>query len=235
MKKGKAFVYTGCENLEAMAGAKNYNKYLVKFITSAAKDTESKKVKALDFGAGSGTYAEMVRDQGIDVDCLEPDKKLQKILNKKGFKAIDNIDNLKPEIYDVIYALNVMEHVKNDAEAIAKLRNALKPGGRLVVYVPAFQVLYSAMDERVGHYRRYRKERLRLAAREADLSIQQLRYCDPIGFAAALTFKGVGNKDGVISSGSVRFYDRLIFPISRVLEVATGHMFGKNVVLVAKR
>lgn len=228
------FVYTGCENLEAMAEAKNYNKYLIGIITSNAPQT--KKLKVLDFGAGSGTYADLLKEKaGIHVDCLEPDKKLQKTLSTKGYKVYSGIASLKPKTYDIIYALNVLEHIQEDGSVVTQLKEALKPGGKLIIYVPAFQLLYSSMDKKVEHVRRYRKNRLRSFADTAGLKINSLHYCDPLGFGAALTYKIIGRKDGVISPSSVKAYDKTVFPASKLFEPITKHFFGKNVVLVAER
>lgn len=229
----KTFAYTGCENLEAMAEAKHYNDYLIQIITKAGA---TGKAKVLDFGAGSGTYTDLLVDKtGIKADCLEPDKTLQKTLKDKGYKVYEDISKLKPNTYDVIYALNVFEHIKDDGGILNKLKDSLVPGGRIVIYVPAFQMLYSTMDARVEHHRRYRKSRLRGFATEAGLKIEKLQYRDPLGFGAALLYKLSGKKDGTISPSSVKLYDRTAFPVSRVIEPLTWHLFGKNVVLVAQR
>lgn len=227
----KTFVYTGCENLEAMAEAKNYNKYLISIIEN---NLNKKGKKVLDFGAGSGTYADMLKEKGIVVDTLEPDKVLQKVLNKKGYKVISDAKELKPNSYNLIYALNVFEHIKDDHDNFALLTKALTKNGIIIVYVPAFQSLFSSMDKLVGHHRRYRKGRLREMADANKMNILKLHYCDPVGFAASLAFKATRNKSGVISAKSVKFYDTIAFPPSRALEPVLKHIVGKNVVLVAQ-
>lgn len=225
------FVYTGTDNLEAMLEAKNYNEYL---ISKVEKSATNKKIKILDFGAGSGTYAEMLRNRGYTVDCLEPDKKLQKVLKAKKFKVYSDINDLKSGSYDLIYALNVLEHIEEDGEIFKLLTKLLKKEGSIIVYVPAFQILYSAMDRLVEHHRRYRKTHLKKMAIDSNLSIVKLNYCDPIGFAATLAFKFIGNKSGSISSGSVKLYDRVAFPISIIIEPLTRRYIGKNVLLLAR-
>lgn len=233
--KTETFVYTGCENLEAMTEAKNYNRYLIGIIKKEINRLGKKNPSILDFGAGSGTYADMLKDEDIHTDCLEPDKKLQKTLAKKGYKVVNDAKDLKEQTYDIIYALNVMEHVKDDHDVVVQLTKALKIGGAIIIYVPAFQMLYSSMDKLVGHHRRYRKKRLRNIAKNNQLNIVSLRYADPIGFGAALVYKISGNKKGTISPNSVRLYDRFAFPISKLVEPLTKHAFGKNVVMVAQR
>jgi SAM-dependent methyltransferase len=227
------FAYTGCDNLEVMKVAKNYNKFLLNLIEGHGD--KLKNCKVLDFGAGSGTYADLLKDKDVSPDCLEPDAVLRKKLNKKGYRTHKDVEDLPRAYYDIVYSFNVFEHIEDDLGVADKMLNSLKPGGVLVIYVPAFQVLYSSMDKKVEHIRRYRLDRLRKIANNNDLTILRLHYCDPIGFFAALFYKYFGNKDGSLSEGAIKFYDKLIFPFSRLLEYVTRPLFGKNAVLVAKK
>ncbi len=227
----KSFAYTGCDNLEVMTVAKKYNRFLVELVTDTTDNLKQKKV--LDFGAGSGTYSDLLKERGVAVDCLEPDATLGKVLAKKNYKVHDSSAKLKPNTYDVIYSFNVFEHIEDDFEAARQVSKALKPGGVLIIYVPAFQTLYSSMDKKVEHVRRYKMDRLQKISIENKLSVSTLRYCDPVGFFAALFYKHLGSKDGSLSVGAIKFYDSFIFPISRVLEFFTKRIFGKNALLVA--
>jgi len=229
--RAKNYSYTGCDNLETMKLAVNYNNYLINIILRFSK---SKTDKVLDFGAGSGTYADLLKEKGIIVECLEPDKTLQKELSRKGhivasaYKDID--DN-----YDLIYALNVFEHIENDEEVFLELVKRLKKGGVLVIYVPALQTLYSSMDSLVGHYRRYNIKELNRLLGELDVSVKRIQYCDPLGALATLVYKASRNKKGTISPFSLVAYDKVIFPISKNLEPMFKKLFGKNALLVVER
>lgn len=226
------FVYTGSQNLEAMASAKNYNDYLIGLVRGALPSANS---RILDFGSGTGTYADMLKAKGIDVECLELDNGFQEILRGKGYTVTGDIDALEPGSFDLIYALNVLEHIEDDRGTFAKLTKLLKPGGRIVIYVPAFQSLFSSMDRLVGHFRRYRIADLKALADQENAKIIKLNYCDPLGYAISMLFKVVGSKDGTITEQSVRLYDRFAFPASRLMEPLFGRTIGKNVVLVAAR
>ena len=231
MKK-KEFIYTGEENLESMLVAKNYNNFLLSLIED---NIRTQKFKILDFGAGLGTYAEILKEKGYKIDCLEPDNKLKKRLEKEGFRTFNDIKDLKPGSYDLIYALNVLEHIEDDRSSIITLTKALNKGGKLVIYVPAFQVLFSSMDKKVGHYRRFNKNRLDSHATDAGLNVSELYYCDPLGFGVALVFKYFGNREGVVSSQSIKLYDRFIFPVSKFIQPIFKRFIGKNVVLIAEK
>lgn len=227
-----AFVYTGRENLEAMTAAANYNRFLISLILSQRTGKEHERI--LDFGAGTGTYAKMLREHGVEPECLDPDKELQRELKRDGFTVVDTDRPLPANAYDLIYALNVFEHIEDDIAEAKKLGAALKRGGRLIIYVPAYPILFSAMDKLVGHYRRYRIDRLNELATAAGLRVKILSYYDPAGFWAALLYKTLGGK-GVLSQSSVKFYDRYVFPVSRAVNPLTRKLLGKNVFLVAEK
>jgi SAM-dependent methyltransferase len=229
------FVYTGCDNLEAMAEAVNYNTFLVdtvdKHLTAAASRT-----RVLDFGAGSGTYADLLAARQITPECLEPDEDLQHILRAKGYRVLDHErEPARDERYGLIYTFNVLEHIKNDQAASEHLAALLRPGGTLVVYVPALEILFTAMDTKVGHYRRYRRAQLNRILRNAGLEIVESRYCDPLGFFATLAYKALGPGDGTINPRALKLYDRVVFPLSRALQILTSTFFGKNVLVVATK
>ena len=225
------FTYTGCDNLEVMAEAVNYNAFLV---DTVGKHIDSPDMRVLDFGAGSGTYADMFSARQITPDCLEPDERLQNILRSKGYRVIAHDAPIpEDERYDLVYTFNVLEHIKDDQAASERLASLLRPGGTLVVYVPAFEVLFTSMDIKVGHYRRYRRTQLDRLLRNAGLEIMESRYCDPIGFFATLAYRAIGSGDGTINPRSLGLYDRAVFPVSRAMHVLTSKLFGKNVLVVA--
>ncbi|MFD4443956.1 class I SAM-dependent methyltransferase [Nocardia sp. NPDC058519] len=227
------FAYTGCDNLEAMTEAVNYNKFLIDCVD---KHVASPDLRILDFGAGRGTYADMLAERRIIPDCLEPDAELQKLLLSKGYKVVDcEAEPSESEMYSLIYSFNVFEHIKNDQEASEHLTSLLRPGGTLVIYVPALEMLFTAMDTKVGHYRRYRRTQLERILRNAGLEIVESRYCDPIGFFATLAYKIIGSDDGTINTRALKFYDRVLFPLSKLLQVGTGKLFGKNILVVATK
>jgi len=229
----KNFAYTGCDNLEVMTVAKRYNRFLTNLVTKTAKNIDGKKI--LDFGAGSGTYADLLRQQGVSVDCLEPDVILRKSLGAKGHKVYEDVSKLSKKSYDIVYSFNVFEHIEDDFDVASLVVKSIKPGGTLIIYVPAFQMLYSSMDKKVEHVRRYRLDRLRKLASENQLLIQEAHYCDPVGFFAALSYKYLGNEDGSLSIRAIKFYDTCIFPVSQLIGFVTKKAFGKNALLIAKK
>jgi hypothetical protein len=126
-----------------------------------------------------------------------------------------------------------LEHIEADVEALRALRTRLVPGGRLFVYVPAFPVLFTSMDAKVRHVRRYTRTTLRASLDGAGFDIRTIRYADSLGFAATLLFKAFDDGRGDVNRRLLRFYDRLAFPVSRALDTLTHRWFGKNLLALA--
>ncbi|MDR1557391.1 MAG: class I SAM-dependent methyltransferase [Tannerellaceae bacterium] len=227
------FEYTGTDNLEVMQKAINYNTFLISLIT---KQQHAISNKILDIGAGIGSFAEVIREKGFDVHCLEPDAYQAGLLESKGFTVSVSPGGIADESFDFIYALNVLEHIEKDEEALSEWAKKLKKGGKLLIYVPAFHLLYSSMDKKVGHYRRYRKKQLMKIVESAGLkSVGRARYADCIGFFVTLLYKLINKKTGDVPEKSLIFYDRVLFPLSTVGDIFFHTLLGKNVFIVAEK
>jgi SAM-dependent methyltransferase len=137
--------------------------------------------------------------------------------------------------FDAVYSINVLEHIPDDHGLLRDLCERLVPGGRLLLYTPAFDVLFSANDVRVGHVRRYRRSTLSAAVRNAGLCVESVEYVDSLGFLAALLYRVAGNSDGGLRLRAVQVSDRLVFPLSRALDHVFGRVVGKNLLLTARR
>ena len=224
-------VYEGAENLEVMASAVNYNQFLTQLILSRAKPGD----RMLDFGAGIGTFANRIREAGYSVTCVEPDIAQADRVAGIGIPVVGQLDQIMDQSVDYIYTLNVLEHIEDDVTALRELGQKLSRGGRILIYVPAFKILFSSMDRRVGHHRRYTLPGLRTAVEAAGLSVEQGRYADCLGFFATLVYKFFGNDSGQIDERALVAYDRIAFPLSRLADVVFGRFFGKNVFIVATR
>lgn len=223
--------YSGTDNLEVMAEAINYNKFLLTLIFSYAKRGD----RIVDFGAGIGTFARELVQNGYRVHCVEPDDKQAQMIAAAGLSVSASLEEVEDESVDYLYSLNVLEHIEDDVTTLREWRRKLKPGGQLLIYVPAFQLLYSSMDRKVGHFRRYTKGDLVKKLHLAGLAVKTAHYVDSIGFFAALAFRLTGNQSGDLNRRALVVYDRLIFPASRLCDRLFAYWFGKNVVVVAKK
>jgi len=223
--------YSGLENLEVMKEARNYNKYLLSQIT---KRTEPGK-RILDFGAGAGTFAAPLKDLGFNVVCIEPDLALRTHLHEIGLSAYSSVNDVADGSIDLIYTLNVLEHIQDDRAAAQALIKKLRCGGGLLVYVPAFAILYSSMDRKVGHFRRYRRAQLMATISAKNIAINDAQYVDSLGFWAALVYRLLDDSSGKINRRAIKVFDRFIFPLNRLLDPVFGRLFGKNLIVYATK
>lgn len=217
--------------IEVMDEAINYNRYLIEELCSWSAGLGP----VLDFGAGNGRFAGALHERGVDVQVIEPDARLREQIAARGVPVYESLEALDGRRFDGIYSINVLEHLEDDRAHLEAFYRTLAPGGRLLLYVPAFQLLFSANDRRVGHFRRYRRRGLVAMLRESGFAIDRSSYVDSIGFIAGLAYRYFGNRDGGLGVAAVRLYDRFVFPLSRVLDRVVGRLLGKNLLVRAAR
>jgi SAM-dependent methyltransferase len=223
--------YSGTDVLEVLTEARNYNAYLLEQVLAGAAGAR----RVLDFGAGIGTFAREVRSHGHDVTCVELDAGQRARLVEQGLPAHADLSGVPDASFDYVYTLNVLEHIPDHAAAARELHRVLRPGGRLYAYVPAFQLLYSSFDRKVGHVRRYRRPELVSVLQGAGFTVERARYADSLGFLAALAFRAVAPDTGEVDRRAVVTFDRFVFPLSRRLDAVLGAVAGKNLAVLARR
>ncbi len=217
--------------IEVMEEAVNYNRFLIDELLAWS----SGLARVLDFGAGNGRFAGALHEHRRDVHALEPDPGLCNKIEAKGIHTHESLDRIEDRQYQGVYSINVLEHLEDDAAFLRSFYRCLEPGGQLFIYVPAFPILFSANDARVGHVRRYTRSVLVNRIRDAGFVVERAAYVDCLGFFAGLGYRFFGNQDGGLDLGAVRLYDRVVFPMSRVLDRMTWPIFGKNLLVRAVR
>lgn len=189
--------------------------------------------KVLEFGAGIGTLAQLWKvEKGIKPVCLEIDPHLQGIIRERGFQCYSDLDQIE-EKFDVIYSSNVLEHIHDDESTLRQIYAKLKPNGRLVLYLPAFQCLYSKFDASIGHFRRYDKSEVIEKLGNAGFLVESCEFADFVGFFAwlAMKFKGGDTASQTINIKHLRFYDHYIYPVSSYLDrLGFRRIMGKNLI-----
>lgn len=135
--------------------------------------------------------------------------------------------------YDSVVLVNVLEHIPDDLGALRDLRALLKPGGRLIVFSPAFEGLYSDFDRKIGHHRRYRRSQLITLADRAGLQFVEARYVNSVGAFAWWLFAR-RMRQTPTQGWSVKLYDRAVVPVLRRVETRRTPDFGLSVLLVAE-
>jgi SAM-dependent methyltransferase len=223
--------YPGVDNLEVMELARNYNRFLLQAVLQHCRGART----AVDFGSGLGSVAAELRRRGVEVVCIEQDHGLLLKLREAGLEAHAGLDEVGSRGFDCGYSLNVLEHIDDDRAALRQLFLALRPGGRLFLYVPAMPVLFSSMDRKVGHRRRYSRNGLASRLRETGFAVEAVEHADCLGVAATMVYKWVGSAKGDLDPRAIALYDRVGFPISRLMDRALKRWLGKNLWAVARR
>jgi SAM-dependent methyltransferase len=233
-KRAAGFPEGQLETLVRMAKAQNYNSWLLE------RSVPYLGRRVLDVGAGTGTFSEALsRDH--DVVALEPDPSLFNVLRERltGLPNVTvsngdatSLASSVDDPFDSIVCFNVLEHIAADRETLERFLESLRPGGYLLLLVPAHPNLSGSMDVTAGHERRYRREPLRGLLNEVGFRPEVLRYVNPVG-GIGWFVSGRILKRTYIPVGSLRLYDRLV-PLLRSLDhVDLG--FGLSLWAVARR
>jgi 2-polyprenyl-3-methyl-5-hydroxy-6-metoxy-1,4-benzoquinol methylase len=120
------------------------------FVESVLQSFEAKDIKILDFGCGSGAALEVCKNLGfVETLGLDVSDYCVESARNRGIRA-EKIGLEFPEIkdtFDLIICLDVLEHLQEDVDYLSKLRSLLKKDGRILVSVPAHQILWSSHDD----------------------------------------------------------------------------------------
>lgn len=211
----------------------NYNKWICRQFAGSFQRHRYRT--ALDFGAGIGSIASLFREYvGVCPYTVEIDKVQADILRERKFAPVGSLDEVADTV-DFIYTSNVLEHIEDDLGVLKELHAKLSHGGRIAIFVPAFESIWTTLDDKVGHYRRYTTTSLSERLKAAGFEIECIGYRDSIGFLLAYIFKFIGSRSGEPGNLSLWIFDRLLWPISRILDVVASPFFGKNVLAIARK
>jgi SAM-dependent methyltransferase len=235
MQNERHSAYSGTSMLFAIeAHLERYNAWIMDSILRGIGGKRLARMqKVLDFGAGIGTLAGIFEQKtGVKPDGLEIDDAQRALLIKRGYKTYDSLDTIV-EKFDLIFTSNVLEHIEKDVETLRLLKGKLIEGGVLAIYVPAFRLIWSSMDDKVGHYRRYTKAELSAKLNQAGFIVSHINYCDTVGFFLSLLFRFIGGSSGEPSLAALAFFDKFLLPLSKFLDYAFHPLLGKNVLAIA--
>ena len=223
--------YQGTKILELLDSATNYNNYLTNLVLQFGKNHP----QFVDFGAGIGTFAIALAAHQKKILCIEPCEQQRAVISKQGLSCITSIDEAPDNSLPYVYSLNVLEHIQDDLLTIQTIFRKLRPGGTILIYVPAFNCLFSTFDQQVGHYRRYRRRQMIDLLNAAGFKVITAKYADSLGFIITGLFKLLRISPEHINEKSIILYDRIIFPLSRVLDGICHRWLGKNVWIVGTK
>lgn len=153
---------------------------------------KNKKNKILEFGCGTGGNLKFLSDFG-EVMGLDISERALNFCKKRGFNnlVLGDVEslNLPENSFDLVLALDVLEHLKDDKGTIEKAWRVLKTGGYFLVTVPAYQFLWSEHDKALNHYRRYLARDFSNKLEEMGFRVIKKSYLISFGFPLVLAYR----------------------------------------------
>lgn len=198
----------------------------------------------LEVGLGHGTYRRFLpvgtQYTGLDIDagCVEMARQRYPgdhfIVG--DITSIEFGSLIRHRHIDTILCVNVLEHVRDDANAMRNMLDCLPEGGKLLLFVPAFRFLYNEMDRLAGHERRYRLRDIDgLLPGNARFLLR--RYFNAVGAVGwwANSFKRHHSLDSESVNAQIEVFDRYVVPLARAVDRFTHRIIGQSAVCVIQR
>jgi SAM-dependent methyltransferase len=196
----------------------------------------------VDHGAGTGALSTALLAAGHrDVLAVEPDPELLDVLRGRlgaervfGGTLDDYLAAHGPASVDTIVSSNVLEHIADDVACLQAMHELLRPGGAVGLYVPARPELFGSLDRAVGHHRRYTKPELEAKLVRAGFHVERAEYRNLVGVLPWL-IAGRLLKVDKLGDGSLKIFDRVVFPTARWIEDRIVPAYGLNLLAIATK
>ena len=194
----------------------------------------------LEVGAGRGTFTTLLAERGA-VTAIEPSDRMAELLaaavseRPQVTVVVGELDAV-PAAADHGSAVmfNVLEHIDDDGEALRQIFARLRPGAHLIIWVPAFQLLFSEFDRKIGHHRRYRVRGLKSLVQQSGFSVVRARYANFPGWFSWLLFCRLLRANPV-GGALPRVFDRFFVPVISRIERVLRPPIGQSILLVARK
>lgn len=232
----------GMSTLEDLSVADRLNDWMFDSIRPFVKG------RILEIGSGIGNISSCFVKNGIPICVSDYSSHYCALLNNKfreeelveGVFQIDLSDTDFEDRYasligqfDTVFALNVIEHIKDDKLAILNCKKMLSKNGHLIILVPAWQMLYNSFDQALEHYRRYTRTSVSQLFNSQKLTILRTWYFNLAGILGWFV-SGTLLRKKTLPSGQLSFYNKLV-PLFRIADKATFNQVGLSVIIVGRK
>ncbi len=215
------------------------------FVERACRDLGKLRPRILDVGCGTGANLQMLSRfgvaEGVDVSVAALDFCRARGLAKVKQGAAESLP-YEDAAFDLVTGLDVVEHLDDDIAGLKEMRRVLRPGGRAVLFVPAFMFLWGVQDDISHHRRRYTLPDLKRKLREAGLTVERATYANLTFFApiliGRLLMRLIGWRPASENNITISALNGLL---GRIFSVESWWLrrlnfpFGVSIVCVAKR
>ena len=178
-------------------------KILASFVEDICRRVTDRRPRILDVGCGTGANLLMLSEygdaEGVDISedalafCRE--RGLEKVRLGAGEK-LPYADGT----FDLVTALDVVEHMDDDLAGLREMRRVLRPGGRVLLFVPTFMFLWGVQDDVSNHRRRYRMPELKRVLEKAGFEIERTTYANITFFLPILLMRKLMRVTGITAA-----------------------------------
>lgn len=149
-----------------------------KFIKSQLEKHKASGLNILEVGCGTGGNIKALMAYGT-FTAIEMNSYARQIAEdrhniKIASGSMPDDHPFEPASFDMIFMLDVLEHIENDVAVLKELKSLLVPGGKIIITVPAYQFLWSHHDEIHHHFKRYSRKTIKHSAALADLGVERI-------------------------------------------------------------
>jgi SAM-dependent methyltransferase len=204
-----------------------------------------KRSRVLEVGCGTGHNLDMLGTFGkldaCELDAIARGMAADRLGRPVLEARLPDLSMFKAGSYDLIALLDVLEHVPDDSGSLAAIRKLLKPGGALLLTVPANKWMWSAHDVAHHHFRRYTRKDLGELLREAGFEVQLLSYFNTLLFPVVAAARILGKLRGRDSADDAMPGQVANATLEKVFGLEAGLIgrvpmpFGVSLVAVARR
>ncbi len=242
MREKTEYNSSGNDTLEVISDAVNFNTWMFETIKPYCSGN------ILEVGSGIGNISQFFIDDNFDISLSDLSNDYFKLLEdrfggNKNLKGVFTLDFAEKELeskypqligmFNTVFALNVLEHVPDHEQSIKNCYSLLKPGGNLVILVPAFQSLYNKFDAAMEHQRRYTPKSLKKVMSIPGFKIMHTQFFNVIGIMGWY-MSGKLMQKKTIPGGQMRLYDKLV-PLWKIADFILGRFWGLSVICVAQK
>lgn len=174
--------------------------------------------RALDIGAAAGRNTTVLKECGWQAFALEYDESGADLAKARGINVLRGDATMLPvpdDQFDLAISYDVLEHIDDDARVVEEIKRVLKPGGRVLIAVPADPRLWSEHDDAVSHLRRYTRESLTKLFEDAGFTIERVKFWNVL-LRPAIAWK----RKRPSNSGSD--IQAVSSPVNRILHMVVG-------------
>jgi ubiquinone/menaquinone biosynthesis C-methylase UbiE len=224
------------KNLETMSKATNYNSWIYSNISKYLGR------RILEIGGGVGSMTRFFTGKKLVVSTDINDYNIKalnyKFSKKKRFVSVKTdisktVSDLKKFSFDTVVCINVLEHIKDDRQALKNMSSLLDSRGRLVLVLPAFSSLYGSIDRSDRHYRRYDRNPTIRNVEKAGFNVVKSHYMNLPGFFGWY-YHGRILKANVHPEGDISLFDKLV-PVFGFFEKIFKPPFGLSLIIIAEK